>query len=159
VSGTRSAPPARFIPKLSDQCIDPSKTFQQNLNDQAAIIIQIESVEAVDNLDAILTECGHHIDSCWLGTLDLRVDMNLSGLWGDEPEFQKLVEKYATVVKKHNMPTSGLCHGTPDMKKALSKGKSFVCVASDMAGVYSQLGELTVARQAFPVKDYSLYSN
>src|SRR5271168_4206164 len=75
--GTRSAPPARLMPGLSDIPHDPSKTIWENLNEQAAIIIQIESLEGINNLDAILTEVGNHIDAVWIGSLDARVSMGL----------------------------------------------------------------------------------
>ena len=74
-NGTRSAPPARYLPGISDTLHDPSLTFWESLNQQAAVIIQLESREGVQNLDAVLTECGEHIDACFLGSLDLRASM------------------------------------------------------------------------------------
>lgn len=56
-------------------------------NDQAAIIIQIESELGAQNLDAILAAVGDQIDAVWMGTLDMRVTMGLDDLWGDEPAF------------------------------------------------------------------------
>lgn len=64
--GTRSAPPFRLIPGVTDIPLDTSRTIEQNVNDQAAIMIQIETVEAIDNLDAILREVPD-IDAVWLG--------------------------------------------------------------------------------------------
>jgi 4-hydroxy-2-oxoheptanedioate aldolase len=68
-NGTRSAPPARFAPGFtglpSGQAMDASLSLWENLNNQAAIIIQIETLEAINNLDAILTECGKNIDAIW----------------------------------------------------------------------------------------------
>ena len=43
--GNQSAPPFRWLPGLSDTRIDPSRSLWENLNDQAAIIMQIESEE------------------------------------------------------------------------------------------------------------------
>jgi len=156
-NGTRSAPPARFINGISDKRIDQNETFFENLNRQAGIIIQVESADAINNLDAILTECGHAIDSVWIGTLDLRVSIGLEGLTGDEPDFVALHDKYISTLKKHNMPASGLCLGTPENKRKIAKGKSFLVTGSDMYAVYGQMGELAFAKQNFPKYDYSAY--
>jgi 4-hydroxy-2-oxoheptanedioate aldolase len=75
-----------LLPGISDLGIDPSLSLHENVNKQAAIIIQIESLEGIKNLDAILTEAGDHIDSVWIGSLDARVSMGLSSFVGQEPE-------------------------------------------------------------------------
>ncbi|KFY35799.1 hypothetical protein V494_05586, partial [Pseudogymnoascus sp. VKM F-4513 (FW-928)] len=100
LNGTRSAPPGRWLPGISDIGVKPELTLWENLNDQAAIIIQVESKEAVDNLDDILTECGDQIDAVWLGTLDCRVSMGLPGFWGEEPEFLAVVETMNKALRK-----------------------------------------------------------
>lgn len=158
-NGTRSAPPGRFIPGISDKTIDPSQTFWENLNRQAAIIIQVESVEGIKNLDDILTECGHAIDSVWIGSLDLRINMGLDGFAGDEPEFVAHYEKYTATLKKHNMPASGFAIGTPEAKKKTAKGKSFIITGADLFGVYGQMGELAYAKENFPAKNFSAYED
>lgn len=43
--GTRSAPPFRLIPYLTDTPYDSSRDIFTCLNDQAAIMIQIETLE------------------------------------------------------------------------------------------------------------------
>ena len=93
VNGTRSAPPGRWIQGYSDAPVDPSLTLWENLNHQAAIIIQVESEAAVRALDAILADplAGPHIDAVWFGTLDARVSMGLPGFWGAEPQWLELL--------------------------------------------------------------------
>lgn len=71
IGGKRSAPPGRRIPDVSMQCCNPNLSFWENQNSQAAIIIQVESLEGINNLDAILKAVGEHIDSVWLGKLGL----------------------------------------------------------------------------------------
>ncbi|KAJ5164567.1 uncharacterized protein N7500_006397 [Penicillium coprophilum] len=108
-NGRRSAPPVRLIPGLSATAIDASRSIWENVNNQAAVIIQIESELGVKNLDAILTSVGDQVDAVWVGTLDLRVSMGLDELWGEEPEFQEVMRLYEETLKKHQKPNSGQC--------------------------------------------------
>jgi len=154
VNGKRSAPPSRFLPGVSDLCIDPSKTFQQNLNNQAAIVFQIESLKGIHNLDAILTAVGKDIDSVWLGSLDARVSMEFKagGLWGEEAEWKEAVKIYEGTLRKHNFPASGLALGDP----AMAKGRSFMVTTSDMYSLMGQgMQDLGAMRKNYPAMDYS----
>jgi 4-hydroxy-2-oxoheptanedioate aldolase len=140
---------------LGDITVQKSLSFHQNLNHQAAIIIQIESLEAIKNLDAILTECGDQIDGCWLGSFDARVSMGLPSFWGDEPEWLEAVAMYESTLAKHNKPASGLAVGDPEQKKAMAKGRSFIVTGSDMFALMGQMGELAFARENFPQMDFA----
>lgn len=156
VRGTRSAPPARWFPGLTDQLLDPSATIHINLNRQAGIIIQIESLAAIHNLDAILTECGDQIDSVWLGTLDARISMDFpaGGFMGEEKEWLEAVAIYESTLRKHNKPASGFAVGPPEVKNYLANGKSMLVVAADMFALMSAVGDLHSTRSEFPAKDY-----
>ncbi|KAL9014699.1 MAG: hypothetical protein Q9173_000648 [Seirophora scorigena] len=92
--GTRSAPPCRWLPGVGDTGIDPTRCIWENVNDQAAIIIQIKSEEGARNLDAILAAVGDQIDAVWMGTLDTRVSMGFAGFWGSKPRVLEIVEMY-----------------------------------------------------------------
>ncbi|KAL9089983.1 MAG: hypothetical protein Q9165_005512 [Trypethelium subeluteriae] len=151
-NGTRSYPPFRLIPGLTDGLYDPSRPVHENLNDQAAIMIQIETLQGIENLDDILTACPD-VDAVWLGTLDCRVSMNLvgnSGFGGPEPEWLAAVEKFGEVLKKHNKPRGGFGLGPPEMMKQSGTGCAFVTVAADITQLVG-LGEvLCQAREVFP---------
>ncbi len=150
-NGTRSAPPFRLIPGLTDIPLDSSKSIHENLNDQAAIIIQIETLEGIDNLDAILTAVPD-IDAVWLGTLDARVSMNLpgnGGMGGTEQEWLDAVATYEKAMKKHNKPSAGFALGDKDTMSAMGKGKCFLMVSAD-ALAFGDLGKgLQAAKEAF----------
>lgn len=150
-TGTRSAPPFRLIPGLTDGLIDPSRSIHENLNDQAAIIIQVETLEAIRNLDAILTACPQ-IDAVWLGTLDARVSMNLpgnAGMGGVEPEWIEAVALYEATMEKHNKPRAGFALGPPEVRKSMAKGKSFVICSADVLAFMGLSQELNEAKELF----------
>ena len=145
--GNRSAPPFRWLPGLSDTRIDPSRSLWENLNDQAAIIIQIESEEGARNLDAILTAVGDHIDAVWMGTLDMRISMGYDGMWGSEPRFLEIVELYQNTLKKHDVPNSGMCLGG-DWGKGVNK--AFVIVGGDAFAFLADTVTIKNARENLP---------
>lgn len=155
-NGTRSAPPARYLMGISDTTIDPSKSIWENVNDQAAIIIQIETLEAMQNLDAILTECGEDIDSVWLGSLDARVSMGLPGIWGGEKEWTDAVALYQGTLAKHNKPSSGIAMGySIDDNVAMSRGKSLVLSGSDIFPIMMQAEEVKAMHAKLLPHDHS----
>lgn len=123
-NGSRSAPPFRLIPGLTDKPMLDNDLFK-SVNKQAAVMIQIESLAGIHNLDAILTECPD-IDIVWLGSLDARVSMNLSVAFGktnDEPEWVEAEALFEATLKKHNKPRAGFGFG-PGVKANAEKGYS-----------------------------------
>ncbi|KAJ5585113.1 uncharacterized protein N7459_004913 [Penicillium hispanicum] len=145
--GTRSAPPFRLIQGFTDTPIDESKSIHENMNDQAAVVIQIESLEGVNNLDAILTEVPD-IDAVFLGALDCRVSMGLAGM-PDEPEWHETLAKFNSILKKHNMPCGGLALGPPETMRAMGQGKAMMFVAADTIALQGTVEELKKAREIF----------
>lgn len=126
VGGTRSAPPARLFPGLADTPSDPSLDLHRALNNQAAVMIQIESLQAIRNLDAILTEVPD-IDCVWLGSLDARVSMGFPANFGlptTEPEWLEAVALFRDTLRKHDKPLAGF---------SLAAGEQLRKDADDMA--------------------------
>lgn len=157
-NGTRSAPPARFIPGISDIGPDPSKGWHENANNQAAIVIQIETLQAIHNLDDILTEVGEHIDAVWLGTLDARISMGLpanGGMGGTEPEWLRAVALYESTMAKHNKPAAGFSMGTPEQMEITSRGKCFVVVGAELYAILGNgMEQLGKYREFMPKMNY-----
>ena len=141
--GTRSAPPFRLLPGITDTTAYPGKTLHQSLNNQAAIMIQIETLAGIKNLDAILTEVPD-IDAVWLGTIDARVSMDLphnGGMGGTEQEWLDAVEIYeATMAKHKTVAKGGMALGSPEQVKRMVKEKAFLVVACDVLALMG-LGE------------------
>ena len=136
--------------------VDPSRTLWENLNDQAAIIIQIESEKGVKNLDAILTAVGDQIDCVWIGSLDLRVSMGLDGAWGDEPQFLEVVKLYEDTLRKHNTPNSGFSM-FGQWEKAFNK--AFVVVGGDAFALLGEAATVNTAREKLPALSNQSHDN
>jgi 4-hydroxy-2-oxoheptanedioate aldolase len=128
-----------------------------NLNRQAAIIIQIESLAGIHNLDAILTKSGDQIDSIWLGSLDARTIMGLQGggILGGEKEWVDACTVFESTLTKHNKPASGLAFGPPAAKAVLTKGRSMIFGSADIFGLMAAVGELQQFRKDYPAKEFS----
>lgn len=152
-NGTRSAPPFRLIPGLTDMPLDPTRSLHQCVNDQAAIMIQIETAAGVHNLDAILTECPD-IDIVWFGTLDCRVSMNLPGnmgLGGTEAEWLEIVKVFDETMKKHDKPYGGFAFtdppfGSPERFSAACERMSFITCTADVLHLSMLTHDLVRAR-------------
>jgi 2-keto-3-deoxy-L-rhamnonate aldolase RhmA len=115
-------------------------------------------LEAIHNLDAILTEVGDQIDSVWLGSMDARVSMDLlaGGVEGDDPQWLEAKALYESTLRKHNKPASGLALGSPELTKSMARGRSFVVCSGDMFGLMqSGLRDVSFARENFARMDYS----
>jgi len=112
-------------------------------------MIQIETLQGIKNLDAILTECPQ-IDIVWLGTLDARVSMNMAGMSGPEPEWQEAVKMYDAAIKKHDKPSAGFVFGDPETMKASGKDKAFMVVAADVIALQTTMAQAAGARELFP---------
>lgn len=154
-SGKRSAPPYRWLPDISMQCCNPKLSFWENQNQQAAVIIQVESFQAINNLDEILTNVGEHIDSVWLGNLDCRVSMGLPGFWGQEPEWVQAMKILRATLTKHNKPYSGLALGDDQWLKDRGEGRSLMFTSSDIDALLRTADELVHVRGIFPRRNYS----
>jgi len=145
------------MPGLSDIPHDPSRSIWENLNDQAAIIIQIESMEGINNLDAILTEVGDDIDAVWLGSLDARVSMGLPFSFFEqpnEPEWLEAMEKYNAALKKHDKPNSGFGLGPPEVVAKVAQTKCIVFIHGDVFSIVSGMSDLAMAKQ-WPARNFS----
>ena len=146
-NGTRSAPPFRMVPGLTDMGADGKRDVWPNLNDQAAIMVQIESLEGINNLDAILSEVPE-IDVVWLGGIDCRISMNLPANFGqgDEPEWLAAVQKFNSTLKKHNKPRAGFCLAGGDELIKMAEDNVLLIHAADVLKLYEMGPQLMAAR-------------
>ena len=153
--GTRSMPPFRLIPGVTDMAHDPSRSLPENLNDQAAIILQIETLQGIHNLDAILREVPD-IDAVWLGTLDARVSMGLpanGGMGGPEKAWTDAVALFEATLDKHRVKRAGFAFGEDADAARRMGGRNCVnVVAADVLALMGMMGDLGRMRGLFPAE-------
>ena len=85
--------------------------YPARTNAETFLIVQIETPEAVKNVDAIASIEG--VDGLFVGSGDLGYRLSLLP---DHPDLEACIEKVAEAAKKHNK-VWGLPVGTPDAVK------------------------------------------
>jgi len=94
------------------------------------LILQIEHINALDELDEIIALSG--VDGTFIGPYDLSGSMGKPGQW-DEPEVKLIIQKYELTAKKYNK-LIGFHVIQPDFNLVLNKiekGYNFIAFSLD----------------------------
>jgi 2-keto-3-deoxy-L-rhamnonate aldolase RhmA len=119
--------PDRLEPEL--------KQYLENYNRGNLCIINIESVPAVENLDALLKVPG--LDGVFIGPHDLSVNMGLPEIY-DHPEFEKMVVTIIKKCRENNIAVGIHLSESPERQvKWMKAGANIVIHSSDIA-IFSQ---------------------
>ncbi len=102
------------------------------INDNITVMVQIESQEGVDNLDAIAAVDG--VDGIFVGPGDLSAALGYLGE-PNHPEVQKVIQHIFARAKAHGKPCGILAPAEADARRYLEWGAQFVAVGSDL-GVF-----------------------
>jgi 2-dehydro-3-deoxyglucarate aldolase/4-hydroxy-2-oxoheptanedioate aldolase len=78
----------------------PLPEYLQKANDETFIAIQIEHIDAVNDVEKIAAL--KHVDVLFIGPADLSQSMNLVASW-DHPEIWKAIERVAKAAKAHGI--------------------------------------------------------
>ncbi len=121
--GTRSFGPMRAV-------LYAGVDYVQHANDTIAVFAMIETAEALDNLDAILSVEG--LDAIYIGPSDLSLALGCKPTFDDlEPKAFEAVEHILARAKAHGV-VAGIHNGTPAAAlKRIAKGFQFVTISSD----------------------------
>ena len=106
---------------------DPA--YYETANQEILVTIQIETEEALKNLDEILAVPG--IDACYVGPSDLSVSLGFGiPLKWDEPRYLAAFDHVLESAKRHGKP-AGLYTTSENIRWALEKGFKFNTVDND----------------------------
>lgn len=105
------------------------KDYFEKINQNIAVMLQIETQQAVDNLEAITAVEG--VDGIFVGPSDLSASL---GHFGNpkHPEVQAAIKKVFDVAKKYNKGCGILAPVEADARHYLEMGATFVAVGNDL---------------------------
>lgn len=99
-------------------------------NEEIALIVQIEHIEAVKNIDKILSVEG--VDAFFIGPNDLAASMEIKlGLDNPDPRYIEAVNKVLASGKKHNVPGGILVSSPEAANQRIEQGFQFIGLSSD----------------------------
>jgi 4-hydroxy-2-oxoheptanedioate aldolase len=121
--GTRSFGPIRAL-------IYGGADYPRHANDTIVRFAMIETAQALDNLDAILSVEG--LDAVYIGPSDLSLSLGCKPTFDDlDPKAAEAVDHILARAKAHNI-VAGIHNGTPEAALGrIAKGFQFVTVSSD----------------------------
>ena len=108
--------------------------FYKTENDNIMLILQIETAQAVDNLQEILSVKG--IDSIFIGRMDLSHSMGITGQF-DHPKLIEKVNQIFKAGKEAGIPVSMVTFDAEDTNKYFEEGYE-ICAMSGDAFLLSQ---------------------
>ena len=144
--GTRSFGPIRAL-------LIHGADYPEQANDQIVTFAMIETAQALDNLDAILSVEG--LDAVYIGPSDLSLALGCRPVFDDvDPPVEQAIDHILARAKAHGL-VAGIHNGRPDVALArIAKGFQFVTVSSDArlmaAGAQQTLAAMRSAPAATP---------
>lgn len=125
-AGVRSLGAGRFALSFKT---DPS-TYFQRANDEILIIAQIEHIDAVRNIDAILSVPG--LDACYVGPNDFCASMGLApSLEPPHPEFEEAMQVVLAAARRHGVVPGIHCATAETVNRRIREGWRLVGMLND----------------------------
>ncbi|PWC21612.1 2-dehydro-3-deoxyglucarate aldolase [Brenneria roseae subsp. roseae] len=113
-------------------CYGTEPDYFATINENITVMVQIESQEGVDNLDAIAAVDG--VDGIFVGPGDLSAALGYLGQ-PNHPEAQRVIRHIFERAAAHHKPCGILAPAEADARRYLEWGATFVAVGSDL-GVF-----------------------
>jgi 2-keto-3-deoxy-L-rhamnonate aldolase RhmA len=109
-------------------------SYLARANEESAVIVQAEHIDAVDNIDEICAVAG--VDAVFVGPYDLSGSLNRLGRV-HEPEVVAAVERVRDACRRHRM-IAGIHGGTPEQVAArVAEGYGLLSCSTDIGALAS----------------------
>ena len=121
-----------------------ASTYYAQANEEILVIIMAEHVEAVANIEDILSVPG--IDAVFVGPNDLHASMNLPPTFDSEDQqFNAALKKILTSAKQHGIAAGIHVVDAVQAQRRIAEGWQFIAVASEAGFMLAKAGETTKA--------------
>ena len=128
-------------------------TAQSGVPAEPLCFVMIETVEAIDNLDAIAATPG--VDGLFVGPVDLALSLGLGPALVMPDEVKLAIDKVVAAGRRHNVIAGCAALGLPNAKEMMARGVQFLTIgndagyirrgaAADIAAAKGWLGSATV---------------
>jgi len=104
------------------------RNYMADAESKIMIIVQIETSQAVENVEKILHVDG--VDAFFIGPRDLSTSMGIQDRRNDQT-FDLTLKKLLEAGEKLGVPAGIMCHSTDEIKSATQKGFKFIAIGSD----------------------------
>ncbi|CAN7676580.1 MULTISPECIES: HpcH/HpaI aldolase family protein [unclassified Variovorax] len=140
--GTRSFGPVRAL-------LYGGADYPEHANDTIVTFAMIETAQALDNLDDILSVEG--LDAVYIGPSDLSLALGCRPVFDDvDPPVAQAIDHILERAKAHGL-VAGIHNGRPDVALArIAKGFQFVTVSSDARLMAAGAQQMLAAMRATP---------
>lgn len=109
-------------------------SYSQMANDSILVAVQIESAQALQNLDEILSVPG--IDVAFVGPNDLHAQLGLpASSDGAEPEFMDALEKIKSAARKYGVATGIFSSNGETSAERIRQGFQMISVTTDLSSM------------------------
>ncbi|RFU27375.1 hypothetical protein B7463_g8975, partial [Scytalidium lignicola] len=128
--GQRSSGPFRTPFADLDEKTTSFDKYRSEMIKEVAVHAMIESVDGVENAEAIMSTKG--VNGVFVGPVDLRSSMGFSGSDGDEEEYINALKKILAIAKKLNIPV-GILGSQDKLPRQVEMGFDYFLLAGDAA--------------------------
>jgi 4-hydroxy-2-oxoheptanedioate aldolase len=123
--------------------------YLRRANAEILVGVQIETVAAVESIDAILAVPG--VDLCFIGPNDLHLSLGCAPrFWSDDPAFVRAVSRVRAACRARGVPLGTLCREAASARARLDDGFTFLGVGSDLHFALTACGEELGALRGIP---------
>jgi 4-hydroxy-2-oxoheptanedioate aldolase len=118
--------------------LNGTKTYAQEANRETVLIVQIETPEALAEIDAIAAVPG--VDGLFIGPGDLSLRLQCAMDWS-EPPMAEAQQKVAAAAAKHSIAWGRPARSPDDIVQLRKLGGQLIAHGSDFSSVAKGLGD------------------